>query len=516
MVTIRLPRRLDEKSREEQIKTLEATFRKLGWHEGKEIRKVLPIVKLEQDEFPFFVKRMVFNRSSIVKEGWLVGTITGIHVLCSEKQQLLASQVNRVIWDGKSVKVTLNQFAELVGNSLSLDMKTLAGRKAEAAGAAIVQLLQLINPSVDVVKQDRCAICGKKLGWLSPHDEIDGRHFCSRQCIAKYQDSKTWEEQQRKREEARVKEQALREEKRRKREEQKQALKEREQDLRERITSEPTNPVAYFELGQFLSEQRKNVHEARDFYTKALALGLSNPIQKGIAHHDLGCDCYSDPWGTATQRWKPNIAPYEAFLSSYERKPTAQQIYDLEEAANEFNIALKSNPDDMETAQRLAHIYGVLGKKREQGKMLALAEEIKARKGLQAAPPLAKNDVQEKTGICFEEKCLKLLEKLEFTCRRTAITGDGGVDIVATSNQPLFSGIYIVQCKNWKNPVGEPPVRDLYGVVASENANKGILITSSTFTEAAQNFARGKNIELIDGTQLEQLILNYLAEDLIE
>jgi len=170
----------------------------------------------------------------------------------------------------------------------------------------------------------------------------------------------------------------------------------------------------------------------------------------------------------------------------------------------------------METAQRLAHIYGVLGKKREQGKMLALAEEIKARKGLQAAPPLAKNDVQEKTGICFEEKCLKLLEKLEFTCRRTAITGDGGVDIVATSNQPLFSGIYIVQCKNWKNPVGEPPVRDLYGVVASENANKGILITSSTFTEAAQNFARGKNIELIDGTQLEQLILNYLAEDLIE
>lgn len=138
MVTIRLPRRLDEKSREEQIKALEATFRKLGWHEGKEIRKVLPIVKLEQDEFPFFAKRMVFNRSSIVKEGWLVGTIKGIHVLCSEKQQLLASQVNRVIWDGKSVKVTLNQFAELVGNSLSLDMKTLAGRKAEAAGAAIV------------------------------------------------------------------------------------------------------------------------------------------------------------------------------------------------------------------------------------------------------------------------------------------------------------------------------------------------------------------------------------------
>jgi Restriction endonuclease len=285
---------------------------------------------------------------------------------------------------------------------------------------------------------------------------------------------------------------------------------EEEKELEERIASDPNNPVNYFELAHLLlceKQSRWPSERTIDLYTKALALGLADPIQKGIAHHDLGCGCYDYPGNKGW--WNPNIERYEAFIRNWNRKPTAQQVYHLEEAAREFNIALKFGPDDMKTAQRLAHIYGALGKGGKQGKMLALAEELKVRKSLQTAPPLAtKEDIQDKTGLSFEEKCLKLLEKLGFTCQRTAITGDGGIDIVAISNEPLLKGTYIVQCKNWKNPVGEPPLRDLYGVVASENANKGILITSSTFTEAAQNFARGKNIELIDGDQLQQLIQN--------
>lgn len=316
------------------------------------------------------------------------------------------------------------------------------------------------------------------------------------------------EEKQRKRKEQ---QRVEKEEQRKKQEEQRKklnSLREKEQILKDRITSEPTNSLAYFELAQFLFERGKQVEQVRDFYTKALALGLSNPIQRGIAHHDLVCPCLIYDFCV---NWKPDSDTVEL---SRARAP--QTVYHLKEAANDFNIALKSNPEDMETARRLAHVYGVLGNKTKQGKMLALTAEIKERKKLQAAPPLLiRNGIQDKTGISFEEKCLKLLEKLGFSCRRTAITGDGGIDIVATSNQPLFKGTYIVQCKNWENPVGEPPVRDLYGVVASENANKGILITSSTFTEAAQNFARGKNIELIDGDQLEQLLQQYHLEGLL-
>jgi hypothetical protein len=109
-------------------------------------------------------------------------------------------------------------------------------------------------------------------------------------------------------------------------------------------------------------------------------------------------------------------------------------------------------------------------------------------------------------GILFEQECKAVLEKMGFSCETTKISGDGGIDLIARSNKPLISGIYIIQCKDWKNrPVGEKEIRDLYGTVTSERANKGILITTSYFTKAALSFAQGKNIELIDGDRLNKL-----------
>ncbi|WP_153724874.1 restriction endonuclease [Heliorestis convoluta] len=114
-----------------------------------------------------------------------------------------------------------------------------------------------------------------------------------------------------------------------------------------------------------------------------------------------------------------------------------------------------------------------------------------------------------KPGINFENQVLNLVRKMGFEASSTKSTADGGVDIVAYSNQPLMKGKYIIQCKDWKAPVGEPPVRDLYGVVHSERANKGILITTSTFTSSAVKFAEDKPIELINGAEYYQLISDY-------
>lgn len=83
---------------------------------------------------------------------------------------------------------------------------------------------------------------------------------------------------------------------------------------------------------------------------------------------------------------------------------------------------------------------------------------------------------------------------------------DGGIDIVATNTQPLLSGTYLIQCKRWSNPVGEPVLRDLYGLVISQGAVKGIVITTAEFTEAARRFADGKPLELIDGGKFEALL----------
>lgn len=116
------------------------------------------------------------------------------------------------------------------------------------------------------------------------------------------------------------------------------------------------------------------------------------------------------------------------------------------------------------------------------------------------------NDMNNMSGIEFEFLCKKLLEKMGFDVEQTKASGDGGIDLIATNSQPFLEGKYIIQCKRYSGSVGEPIIRDLYGVVCSERANKGILMTTGTFTNSAVNFAAGKQLELIDGIKLSVLL----------
>jgi HJR/Mrr/RecB family endonuclease len=114
-------------------------------------------------------------------------------------------------------------------------------------------------------------------------------------------------------------------------------------------------------------------------------------------------------------------------------------------------------------------------------------------------------------GKALEEEVKELLQSMGLQATTTRTTGDGGIDIVAYSDSPVFSGKYVVQCKDWAGSVGEGVVRDLYGVVTAEAANKGILITTGTISKSAQKFADGKPLELIDGEQLSKLLSKFKA-----
>ncbi len=82
-------------------------------------------------------------------------------------------------------------------------------------------------------------------------------------------------------------------------------------------------------------------------------------------------------------------------------------------------------------------------------------------------------------------------------------TGGGGVDLVLKMKGETF----LVQCKQWRAlKVGVNTVRELYGVMAAKGATGGFVVTSGVFTEEAQAFARGRNVELMDGKALHALI----------
>lgn len=121
------------------------------------------------------------------------------------------------------------------------------------------------------------------------------------------------------------------------------------------------------------------------------------------------------------------------------------------------------------------------------------------------------NDINSLSGIEFENICKYLIENMGFSVETTKPSGDGGIDLIAYNYEPVLSGKYIIQCKCYSGSVGEPIIRDLYGVITSERANKGILMTTGYFTKSAIAFAEDKPIELIDGKQLDTLLKKHGA-----
>ncbi len=103
----------------------------------------------------------------------------------------------------------------------------------------------------------------------------------------------------------------------------------------------------------------------------------------------------------------------------------------------------------------------------------------------------------------FEMMVGEFFRRRGFVASDTGDGSDGGVDLVLRKG----SDKYFVQCKQWKAyKVGVQPVRELYGVMASESAAGGYFVTSGEYTNEARKFAEGLNIRLIDGPKLMRMI----------
>ena len=93
--------------------------------------------------------------------------------------------------------------------------------------------------------------------------------------------------------------------------------------------------------------------------------------------------------------------------------------------------------------------------------------------------------------------------------RLTQASRDGGVDCVAYDPRPIFGGKVVIQAKRYKHTVGVSAVRDLFGTVQNEGASKGILVTTSGYGKASFEFADGKPLELLSGSNLMYLLKEH-------
>lgn len=106
----------------------------------------------------------------------------------------------------------------------------------------------------------------------------------------------------------------------------------------------------------------------------------------------------------------------------------------------------------------------------------------------------------------FEEFLPNVLQALGFQdATVTQPTRDGGVDVRCDYRRGVVSAQAIVSAKQWvERNVGPAPIRELRGI--TDNADTGIIVTCSSFTDAAKAEAKPANnarvVYLIDGDQL--------------
>ena len=110
----------------------------------------------------------------------------------------------------------------------------------------------------------------------------------------------------------------------------------------------------------------------------------------------------------------------------------------------------------------------------------------------------------------FERLSQRLLREAGFTqVTVTGQTGDGGIDGFGTLQvNHLVSFKVLFQCKRYTKSVSSSHVRDFRGAMAGR-ADKGIIITTGTFTAEAKREATRDGvhpIELIDGEKLINLL----------
>lgn len=88
--------------------------------------------------------------------------------------------------------------------------------------------------------------------------------------------------------------------------------------------------------------------------------------------------------------------------------------------------------------------------------------------------------------------------------------GDGGIDGIIKEDKLGLDVVYI-QAKRWDGTVGRPVVQAFAGSLEGQRARKGVLITTSQFSQDARDYVSRieKKIVLMDGEQVAQYMIDF-------
>ena len=115
--------------------------------------------------------------------------------------------------------------------------------------------------------------------------------------------------------------------------------------------------------------------------------------------------------------------------------------------------------------------------------------------------PFVDSDVSTLDGLEYEAFCSDTLEREGWQVQRTPPTGDHGVDLIAIKPGRRVA----IQCKKYSSPVGNKAVQEAYSGMKFFDAKEAVVVTNSTFTQAAQVLANKLSVALKHHDELRGL-----------
>ena len=128
------------------------------------------------------------------------------------------------------------------------------------------------------------------------------------------------------------------------------------------------------------------------------------------------------------------------------------------------------------------------------------------------------SEIMERSPAFFEKMVVQLLLKMGYGSALedgfvTGCSGDEGIDGIIREDKLGFSSIYI-QAKRWAEDkaIGRPEIQKFVGALAGQGAQKGLFITTGTFTKEARSYVEKQlstKVVLVDGEKLAKLMIEY-------
>ena len=102
--------------------------------------------------------------------------------------------------------------------------------------------------------------------------------------------------------------------------------------------------------------------------------------------------------------------------------------------------------------------------------------------------------IDKATGPEFEQFLCYKFQKMGYRVRHTGRSGDFGADLILYKGKEKI----VVQAKRYRGKVDQTAVREAAAAVAYYKADRAIVVTNSTFTDAAISLAKSNHVELFN------------------